>query len=58
MGASGAHWRRFKVDVLGEGDDICLVPGKLWDERQRLERQSASKGPQSLNYAVAHSASY
>lgn len=46
MGTSGAHWQSFKLDVMEERDNIRLIPGKLWDERQRLEGQGAGKGPQ------------
>lgn len=31
--------------VIGEGDNIRFVPSKLWDEKQRLEGQCASKEP-------------
>lgn len=58
LGTSGAHWQSFKLDVMGEGDNIRLVPGKLGDERQTLERWGAGKGLQSLNCAGAHLQSY
>lgn len=58
MGTSGAHWQSFKLDVIGEGNNIRLVPGKLGDERQMLERRGAGKGLQSLNCAGAHLQSY
>ncbi|KAJ7418347.1 nipped-b-like protein [Pitangus sulphuratus] len=44
---------------MGEEDNIRLVPGKLWDERQRLEGQGASKGPLLLTLKCAgHTGAY
>lgn len=39
--------------MVGERDNIRLVLGKLLDERQRLEEQSAGEGPLLLTLTCA-----
>lgn len=50
-----------ELHVLGQRDNIRLIPGQLQDERQRLEGQGANKGsllltlkPQSTDHADTH----
>lgn len=38
---------------IQEGDSIRLVLGKLWDERQRLEKQGTSEGTLPLTLKCA-----
>lgn len=41
-------WKRGQhiLNGMRDGHNISLVPGKLWDERKRLEGQDSGKGPQ------------
>lgn len=46
--------------MIGEGDNIRFMPGKLWDEKRRLEGQHASEDPLpvALKCAGTHLQSY
>jgi len=48
LGACGAHWQGFKLDVRGEGQRIGSAGDKLWGDTQWLEGRDASTGPQPV----------
>lgn len=38
------QWKRLKLDVMGKRENNRLIPGKLWDDTQRLKEQGAGRG--------------
>lgn len=36
-GISEIYWQSFKLNMVGESNNIKFVPGKLWDNMKKLD---------------------